>query len=98
MEHLGNDDKRLSIDGEIRFFHIKDTFSNLHHPQFCIKDTFLKLKGGNLLTNLETLLPTWFAFDKHSSFSHNLNYAKKHERQGDVKRWRLLFKISFAMF
>ena len=26
-------------------------------------------------------------FSNHSSFSHNLNYAKKHERGSDVKRW-----------
>ena len=79
MAHLGNDGKRLSIDGENRYYHINYNFSNLHHPQFCIEDTFLKLKSGNLLANLQT--------SKRSSFSHNLNYAKKHERQGDGKRW-----------
>ena len=35
--HLSNDDKRLSIDGENRFFHSNVTFSDLHHPQFCIE-------------------------------------------------------------
>ena len=43
MVHLKNDDKRLSINGENRFFHIKVTFSNLRHSQFCIEDKCLKL-------------------------------------------------------
>ena len=29
---------------------------------------FVKLYGGNLLGNLETILPIWFTFSKHSSF------------------------------
>ena len=51
--HLRNDDKRLRIDRENQFFHIKVTFSNLRHPQFCIEDNFLKIKGGNLFANLQ---------------------------------------------
>ena len=43
MVHFRNDDKRLSIDGENRFFHIRVTFSNLRDPQFCIEDKFWKL-------------------------------------------------------
>ena len=43
MVHLRNGDKRLSIDGENRFFHIKVKFSILRHSQFCIEDKFLKL-------------------------------------------------------
>ena len=29
---------------------------------------------------------------------HSVNFLKKYERQGDVERWRLQFKISFALF
>ena len=87
MAHLNNDDKGLSIDEENRFFHFRVTFSNSGHPQFCIEDKFLKLYGGNLFAYLQTLLPTWFAFSKRSNFSHNANYAKKYERQNNVKRW-----------
>ena len=56
--HLRNDDKRLSIDGENRFFHIRVTFSNLRHTQICIADKFCIV-----------------------------NYAKKYERESDVKPW-----------
>ena len=41
--HLRNGEKRLSVDGENPFFHIKVTFSNLRHPQFSTEDKFLKL-------------------------------------------------------
>ena len=41
--HLRNGERRLSFDGENRFFHIKVTFTNLHHPQFSTEDNFLKL-------------------------------------------------------
>ena len=36
-------EKRLSIDGENRFFHIKVTFSTLRQPQFSTDDKFMKL-------------------------------------------------------
>ena len=85
MVHLKDDDKRLSINGENRFFVIKVTYSNLRHSQFCIEDKFLKLQGGNLFANFQTILPTWFVFSKHSNFSSNVNYAKQRERQSDVK-------------
>ena len=53
----------LSIDGENLFFsYLSVTFSNLRHSQFSTEDTFLKLKGGNLFGNLQTILPTWFTF------------------------------------
>ena len=87
MVHFRNDDKLLGIYGENRIFHRRITFSNLRHPQFCIEDKFWKLKGGNLLGNLQTIHPNRFAFSGHLSFSHNVNYAKKYERQSDVKRW-----------
>ena len=58
--NLRNGEERLSIDGENRFFHIKVTFSNLCHPQFSIEDIVLKLNGGNLFSNLQTILPTCF--------------------------------------
>ena len=38
-----------------------------------------------MFANLQTILPTWFAFSKHTSFAYNLNYAEKNERHGDVK-------------
>ena len=87
MTQLRNDDKRLSIDGEKSIFPVKVKFSNLRHPQICIEDNFSKLRGGNLFAKLQTLLTTWFAFFKHSSFPRNVNYAKKHERQRVVKHW-----------
>ena len=87
MVQLQNDNLRSSFDGENRFFNIKVTFSYLRHSQFCIEDNFLKLKGDNLLANLQTILLTWFVFPKHSGFSHSVNYAKTHERQSNVKCW-----------
>ena len=84
--HLRNGEKRLSIGGENRVFHIKVTLPNLRHPQFTTEDNFFNFYGGNLFGNLQTILPTWFTFSKHSSFLHNVNYLKKYERQSDVER------------
>ena len=72
MVHLRNDDKRLSIDGENRIFHIKVTASNLRHTQFCIKYTFLKFVCQSQNKTSQLVFP----FSKHSSFSHNVNFAK----------------------
>ena len=34
-----------------------------------------------------TVVLTWLAFLKETRFSPNINYAKKHDRQNDTKRW-----------
>lgn len=48
-------------------------------------DKYLDFQGSNLFPNLQTKLLTWFSYFKHSSFSHNVDYVKKYERQSDVK-------------
>ena len=80
--HLRNNEKRLSIDGEHRFFHIKVTFSNLYHPQF-----FLNSWVAICLAISKQYFRLCLLFQKHSSFLHNVNYLKKNERQSDVERW-----------
>ena len=98
MVHFKMMTNGLVLTEKIDVFHIEVTLSNLRHYQFCIEDTFLIFMGENLFANIQTILPTCFAFSKHSSFSHNVNYAKKLERQSNVKCWWLLFKLSFALF
>ena len=78
--------KRFGINRENRFFHIEATFSNLRHSQLFIKDEVLKLKDGIFFANLQTILPTCFFVTKRQSCSPSVKNAKKHERQGDVKR------------
>ena len=74
---MRDDDKRSIIDGENQIFRFKVTFINEHHPQFCTEDKSLKLKSGNLFANLQSIVRTCFDNSKHSSFLHNVNYAKK---------------------
>ena len=78
--------KRLGIDRQKRFFHIKASFPNLRHPQLFIKDEFLELKDGNFFANLQTILPTCFIVTKRQSSSPSVNNAKKQEHKCDVKR------------
>ena len=82
----GNNDKRLGIDRENRFFHIEVTFPKLRHPQLFIKDEFWELKDGNFFANLQTILPTSFIVTRRQSYSPSVVNAKKHEHKGDVKR------------
>ena len=77
--------KRLSIGRENQIFHIEVILPNLRHPQLSIKDEVLKLKDGIFFANLQTILPFCFIFTKRYSCTRRVNYAKKHERQGDVK-------------
>ena len=65
--HLRSDEKRFSIDGENRFFHIKFTLLNLRNPQFATEDNFLNLFG-----DLRKIFPTLLTFYKHPSFLHNI--------------------------
>ena len=78
--------KRLGIQREDRFFHIKVTFPNLRHPQLFIEDDFLEIKECNFFAYLQTILPTCFIVTKRQSCPPSVNIAKKHEHKGDIKR------------
>ena len=65
---------------------LKLILPNLRHPQPFIKDEVLKLKDDIFFVSLQTILSTCFIVTKRQSCSPSVNNAKKHERQGDVKR------------